>query len=281
MIILTNTTDNIQVKQSNTLLTSFVKCFASYRDTTSTDITPKRNVVNTQTTYLNLVPAPSASTQRIVDYISVYNSDTQSQTITIAFNDNGNLYELFVTTLATGEKIEYQEGQGFKVLSNSGSVKTSINQGNNPISSTMNTVVLGSDVVNSNAVANTIQDVTSLSFPVNAGSRYYFKFIYNYSAAITTTGSRWSINGPSFSDLSYWSQYSLAVTTQTINHGITTYDTPSASSLSTAAISGNVAIVEGFITPTANGSVIGRFASEVANSAITAKAGSVVYYQQL
>ena len=33
--------------------------------------------------------------------------------------------------------------------------------------------------------------------------------------------------------------------------------------------------------PSVDGTVIARCASEVANSAITAKAGSVVYYQQL
>lgn len=282
MIILANTTDKIQVKLNGSITTNQLKCFASYRDTTDTTILPLRNVVVTNnTTYVDLVPSPTSSTQRIVDYLSVYNSDTINQTLTIIFNDNGTIYELFVSTLSSGEKIEFQEGQGFKVLTNAGSVKTSVNQGSNTISSSLSSVVLVSDVINNNAVANTIQDVTSLSFPVNAGSRYYFKFIYNYSAAATTTGSRWTINGPSFSDLSYWSQYALAATTQTLNHGVVTYDAPAASSLSSASTIGNIAIVEGFITPSANGSVIGRFASEVANSAITAKAGSVVYYQQL
>ena len=40
-------------------------------------------------------------------------------------------------------------------------------------------------------------------------------------------------------------------------------------------------IVEGTIIPSIDGTIIGRFASEVANAAITTKAGSIVYYQQL
>ena len=155
MIILTNTTDKIQVKLGSTVATTQMRCFASYRDTTTTSIVPERNVLNTNnTTYVDLVGSPAASTQRIVDYISIYNSDSGNEIVTVSFNDNGTLYELFVTTLAPGEKIEYQEGLGFKVMSNAGSLKTSLNQGNNPASSTLNAVILGTDVINNSVIAN-------------------------------------------------------------------------------------------------------------------------------
>jgi hypothetical protein len=282
MIILTNTTDSIQIKLGSTVTTAQMRCFASYRDTTATDITPKRNVVITNnTTYVDLVGSPAASTQRIVDYISVHNSDTGNEIVTISFNDNGTLYELFVTTLAAGEKIEYQEGLGFKVISNAGSVKTSLNQGNSPATSTLNAVILGSDVINNNAVANTIQDVTGLSFPVLTGKAYYFKFYINYTAQATTTGSRWSISGPSFTSLCFMSEYSLAATTTTRNANVIAYDLPATSNASSGQAVGNNAVIEGYIIPSVDGTVIARCASEVANSAITAKAGSVVYYQQL
>lgn len=175
MIILTNTTDKIQVKLSGSVTTNQLRCFASFRDTTTTSITPLRNAINTNnTTAIDLVSSPAYSTQRIVDYLSVYNSDISNQVVTIYFNDNSTLYELFVTTLSQGEKIEFQEGQGFKVLTNAGSVKTSLNQGNNTLSSSLSSVVLGSDQVNNNATANTMQDVTGLSFPVLTNKTYYF-----------------------------------------------------------------------------------------------------------
>lgn len=42
---------------------------------------------------------------------------------------------------------------------------------------------LAADVVNNNGVANTMQDVTGLSFPVLAGQTYWFRFAINYTAA--------------------------------------------------------------------------------------------------
>lgn len=141
--------------------------------------------------------------------------------------------------------------------------------------------VISADVANSNVVANTIQDVTGLSFAVTSGNTYWFRFVIDYTAAATTTGSRWSINGPSVTRLSYSSRYALAATTQTQNHGRTSYDSPAASNATSAATAGNIAIIEGFITPSASGTVIARFASEVTLSAITAKAGSFVEYKQV
>ena len=282
MIILTNTTDKIQVKLGGSITTNQLRCFASYRDTTVTGITPLRNVTNTNnTTYVDLVGSPASSTQRVIDYLSIYNSDTTGDTVTISFNDNGTLYELFVATLASGEKIEYQEGQGFRVMTSAGAIKTSLNQGNSPISSTLQAVTLGTDVINNNAVANTIQDITGLSFPVLNNNRYYFKFFINYTSAASTTGARFTINGPTTTSLCYMSEYSLTTTTSTRNANNIAYDLPAASNASVGQLVGNNAIIEGYIIPSADGTVIGRFASEIANSAITAKAGSVVYYQAL
>ncbi len=42
-----------------------------------------------------------------------------------------------------------------------------------------------------------------------------------------------------------------------------------------------IAWLEGLILPTADGTVIARFASEILSSAITALAGSFVQYQQI
>jgi hypothetical protein len=143
-----------------------------------------------------------------------------------------------------------------------------------------NTVVLTADVINNNGVANTIADVTGLSFPVLAGKTYKFRFAIKYDSAATTTGSRWSINGPAApTALHFTSHYTITATTETTNFA-TAYDIPAASNLQSLT-TGNIAIVEGFITPSVNGTVIARFASEVAGSAITAKAGSVVEWSRV
>lgn len=140
-------------------------------------------------------------------------------------------------------------------------------------------VVLTADVTNNNAVANTIADVTGLSFPVYAGQRYKFTFVIYYTSAASTTGSRWSINGPAFTDLIYDSYYSLTATSKTFNEGLNTYNSPSAANATSIATVKNKAVITGFIKPSADGTVIARFASEVASSAIVAKADSYVEFE--
>lgn len=142
-------------------------------------------------------------------------------------------------------------------------------------------VVLAVDVVNDHATANTIADVTGLSFDVRSGEMYQFDFLICYAAAATTTGSRWSVNGPADPALlSYISEYALTATSKTVNNAIA-YDIPAASNTTSAATSGNIAIITGFIKPSVDGTVIARFASEVTASAITAKAGSLLTWQRV
>lgn len=282
MIILSTVNDNLQVVLGASVATNQLQCFTSWRDRTSTTYTADRTVINTNdTTDVTIAAAPAASTQRIIDFISIYNTDTANAEVTIKFDVSGTEYVLFKTVLATGEKLEYQEGQGFKVIANSGAVKQSINQGNNTVGQDLSAVVLGSDVINNNAIANTIQNVTGLSFSVTANKTYYFKFIIPYDSAATTTGSRWSIDGPAAPTfLCYSSEYSLAATTTTSNANLTGYDLPAASNATSSSTPNCRAIIIGMIKPSVNGTVIARFASEVSASAITAKAGAVVYYQE-
>jgi hypothetical protein len=284
MIILALTTDKIQVVLGEAATTE-LPCYASFRDRTSTTFTPNRSSLTTNdTTPIDLITSPAASTQRIVDFISIFNSDNVNHTVSVIFKDDGTSRIMRTVVLAPSEAYEYAEGKGWSVIASTGAIKQSINQGANaPLSNTLSTVVLGSDVTNNNAVANTIQDVTGLSFSVTANKMYYFKFIIRYTAAATTTGSRWGVNCSAglATNLSLTSEYSLTTTTTTRNANIQAFDSPAASNATSAATSNNMAIMEGYFIPTADGTFIARFASEVLSSAITAKAGSVCYYQQL
>lgn len=284
MLILTQTTDEIEVLLGGAITTNQLQCYATYRDITASAFTPGRTgIVTNGTTPVNVVPSPGASTNRVVDYLSVWNTDTVNAVVTVQFNDNGTTYTLFQTTLASGEKLEYAEGKGFTVFATTGAVKQSINQGANASTSGLTAVILGSDVINNNASANTIQDVTGLSFSVTSGKMYYFQFIIYYTAAATTTGSRWGVtcSAGTAANLTLTSEYSLTTTTSTRNANILAFDSPAASNATSAATGNNMAIIEGYFIPTASGTFIARFASEVSGSAITAKAGSVCYYQQL
>jgi hypothetical protein len=74
--------------------------------------------------------------------------------------------------------------------------------------------------------------------------------------------------------MAYKSTYTLTATTLTTNFA-TAYSIPAASN-ATSIVAGNIAIIEGTILPSAAGTVVVRFASEVASSAITCKAGSTL-----
>jgi hypothetical protein len=155
---------------------------------------------------------------------------------------------------------------------NAGNILVSTGAGTAPTwASGENIVTLGSDVINSSG--NSMADVTGLSFPVTAGVTYRFSALIVYSAAATTTGSRWAINGPATSLLAYSSHYPLTITSETFNSAAA-YDFPSTSNASSVNTTGNIAIIDGVIKPSASGTVVVRFASEVGGSAITAKTGS-------
>ena len=282
MITQNSITDILQVVLSAPVTTNQLSCFYSFSITNGSTFTPdKTGIATNNTTPVTLCGAPASGYSILGDHLSVFNTDTANATVTIKMNLNGTDIILQKVTLGPGEKTEYNNGKGWQTFTSAGALKSSLNQGLNATSSTLSAAVLANDVINNNAVANTIQDITGLSFPVVAGNKYYFKFLIQYTSAATTTGSRFSINGPSVSALRYRSEYSLTATTQTLNEGLTAYDLPAASNATSAATGSNIALIEGFIEPSANGTVIARFASEVLSSAITAKAGSIVYFQQV
>ena len=279
MIKLSQTTDKLQVVLSEAVTTNQLECLSSWSDVDSLTLSVKdfgRTLINTNnTTDVDIVGSPAANTRRLVDFVSIYNKDTVNATVTVKLDANGTEVILQKVTLGTGESLIYSDKNGFYVLSNNGGIKNSYFQNSGvAVVNSLNIVVLSADVVNNNATANTMQDVTGLSFPVVANQVYWFEFVIPYTSAAKTTGSRWGINGPSFSMLNGRSEYTLTSILVT-NNCFTAYDTPSSSNESSLT-TGNVATIWGVIKPSADGTVIARFASEVASSAITAKAGAVV-----
>lgn len=281
MIILTNTTDKIDVVLAGAITTNQLRCMTSWRDITTTAYTPGRTVINTNsTTDVDISGSPASSTQRVIDFISIHNTDTVSATVTIKYDANGTEYILFKATIASGERIEYSDGNGFKVQTITGSVKTAQSQGANNIPSGINATILASDVINADATPNTLADVTGLSVPVVSGNTYWFRFVIMYTADATTTGSRWAVDFPG-GTIRAISQNSLSTTTVTSYMGINGADVGAAVGATSASTGANMAIIEGFLECTSTGDLIARFASEVASAPITAKAGSIVFYQEV
>jgi hypothetical protein len=282
MIVLSVNTDKLEAILSGPVTADQLPCHTSWKERSSTGFTTGRTVINTNNaSAVDISGSPASGSQRIIDSITIFNADSVNATVSIQLNAYGTGYTLFRCTLAPGEMLMYTESSGFFVLSNAGSIKTSVNQGSNTIGTALSAVSLGADVVNNNATANSMADITGLSFNVSAGFTYYFRFFIFYTSAATTTGSRWGINGPSSpSMLSFASEYTLTSTTSTRNATVQAYDSPAAANAS-SVVAMNLAVIEGLIKPSVDGIVIGRFASEIASSAITAKAGSVLYFQQI
>lgn len=277
MILLTSTSDVIAVTTSST---ANIDVHTSYVDLLSGVVTPARdNSTISTATSTPIVTSPASSTYRTVKSIFIRNRHaTTSNDITVTHTDGTTSVELIKVTLNAGYTLRYDEGNGFEILDAFGrTLLNNSDNGSGAAVNALNLVVLSADVTNNNAVANTMQDVTGLSFSVTAGEKYWFYANIQYTAAATTTGSRWSMNGPS-GTWRFSSQYSLTTTTFTLNTGLSAVDTPAASNATSAATGSNNAWVEGFFEATATGTVVVRFASEVLSSAIVAKAGSILQW---
>lgn len=281
MLILETTTDSLQVLLSNNILTSQLDCTASFRETSATTFDFKSSDIATNdVSAVTLVSAPPANTQRVIDEVRIYNNDTTINTVLIRYNRNGVFRLIFRATLAPQESIIYTDKNGWGVYTADGAVKQSYIFGSSPITSTLSSVILSNDVINNNPVANTLQDVTGFNFPVTAGGTYYFRFIFRYDVATFTTGSRWALGGASVSSLAYQAISTLGGTSMSFANG-NALDLAGSASANSANASGNLGTLEGIATASASGVLTLRFASEVASSAITVRAGSVVYWQQI
>lgn len=269
-------TDKLQINLGETAVSSQVQISAFYTDFTDVSCTEGSKVsISDNANLVDIIESPGPGASRKPDFICIYNADTSNHTVNLLVLIGGATRILTSVILGSKERMEYTEKNGIQCFAVNGGVKMAqVSGSNNPALNTLNLVTLSLDVVNNNAVANTIQNVTGLSFDVVAGQTYYFEFTINYTAAATATGSRWSITGPSFTRLDYTSEYTLTATTKTVNN-LGAYDLPAASN-ATSLAAGNICTIWGFITPSANGTVTARFASEVLSSAITAKAGSIL-----
>ena len=163
MLILGTTTDKIQVTLSNVVTTNQLDCIATYKDITTSAYSGSAPILVTtnNTSNVDLVPAPASNTQRIVDFISIYNNDTANATVTVTINRNGSIGILFKCTLTTSESLVYSEGAGWNIHSNNGSPKqflsydTSLNSNKNYFKNPAFSVIQG-------AASGTLANSTAL-----------------------------------------------------------------------------------------------------------------------
>ena len=101
-------------------------------------------------------------------------------------------------------------------------------------------------------------NVTGLSFYGKAGEVYKFKATIVYDASATTEGASFSVSGPASPTVcSFKSTVPTAVGTETAAFG-NAYDLPAAAASDSAFTTDNVAVVEGIISPSADGTIVIR-----------------------
>jgi hypothetical protein len=121
MILLTNTTESLELQTSSVASTDYT---VGYADNTTTTFIPgsgQGNIASITTT--TIIPAPAASTQRQVKLLTIRNKGTVQQTVTIKKDVSGTEYILIQVTLLPGESIYYVDGVGFRNLDGSGREK--------------------------------------------------------------------------------------------------------------------------------------------------------------
>jgi len=279
MLIVFAANDGLQV-QLGAASAAPLKIVGAYRGVDSTNYNPRPFRAQTNGTTPVELLAGDGTEAKVVDFMTIKNPNAANVEVILSWEIGGTVDEYYRVVLAQQERIEYQDGEGFRVFTSAGAVKTSLNQGNNATTSGEGLVVLGADVTNNNAVANTIADITGLLVPLTNGQRIGFEAWIRYTAAATTTGARFSVQAAAgFSELTYDSNVPLTTTSLTTNRSNAANDLPAASNASSPQTTlGNLAIVRGIIRPSADGNLQFRFASEIASSAIVAKAGSHCKY---
>ncbi len=123
-MFLVTTTQSLEVVLGGAVTSNQLHIYAAFSDHTTTSFTPSANsTVTNNTTAVTAVSAPGSSTQRQVNYFSIYNNDTVDAVVTVRINDNSTMRKIVVNTLKTGETLEYSYDGGWSVITSGGLIK--------------------------------------------------------------------------------------------------------------------------------------------------------------
>ena len=130
------------------------------------------------------------------------------------------------------------------------------------------------------STVTTYADISNLSFSISAGQMYWFRFVIPYTTLNISYGAKFAINGPaSPTFLAYQTTNCNGAGNGTVSRGLSTYD--AATTSNNGVLAGNIAIVEGVIIPSSDGTLIARFGNEAGGQSNTVKAGAMVKYIQM
>ena len=122
MIVLTNSpARKLQIVLGAAHTTTAPRVYAAWVDHTTTTYTPDAaTVASNGTTQTDVVAAPGASTQRQIKSVLCRNVDTVPHVITFLLDDAGTDTQLFSATVPAGYAVEYTDGRGWSLRSDTG-----------------------------------------------------------------------------------------------------------------------------------------------------------------
>jgi hypothetical protein len=108
-------------------ITAPLQIVVSYSDQTSSTYLGSTQLANSNgTTAVTICSAPVGSVIRDIDMVTVLNTDSASQTVTIQLLDTATTYKIITVTLLVGDKLTYTHGSAWQVVNNSGNIKYSV-----------------------------------------------------------------------------------------------------------------------------------------------------------
>jgi hypothetical protein len=108
-------------------VTAPLQIVVSYSDQTSATYLGSTQLTNSNgTTAVTICSAPVGSVIRDIDMVTVLNTDTVSQVVTIQLLDTATVYKIITVTLLVGDKLTYTHGSAWQVVNNSGNIKYSV-----------------------------------------------------------------------------------------------------------------------------------------------------------
>lgn len=121
MLVLSGTTHQVRLTLGVATTTNPVDIVFSYVDVTTTSAAATgSSTTKSTTTAADVLGSPGASTQRVVKYLSLCNTDTVSCTATFFHYDGTNARRLWRGVLAAHESVVYTETAGWVVFDNTG-----------------------------------------------------------------------------------------------------------------------------------------------------------------
>lgn len=126
-MILTTTSQSLEIVLAGAVATNQLPVSVEYVDMTSTATTGGTQLATTNsTTAITIASAPSASTQRRILGVQVFNADTASATVTVRTKDTSTLYTHVKIVVPSGYTLQYTDTGGWSLLSASGSLQTGV-----------------------------------------------------------------------------------------------------------------------------------------------------------